>query len=282
MRIAHLSDLHFSKLSFNPLQFFSKRWLGNLNLALHRKNQFEFGRLNSLPSLLKTLNVDLVLISGDLTTTSFSKEFRLAKKFTDEIQKEKIPVVELPGNHDQYTKSAYRRGTFYKFFPPEKPEKKPRVQVKELKNGWFLILLDTAIATNLLSSGGLFSESTEKLLEDALSKLPKNSSVILANHFPFFNPNGKRRGLKRGEALGSLLQRHPAIKLYLHGHTHRQVIADLRPSSFPLILDAGSASHRQQATWNLIDLHEKECEVHPYQWKNETGWQSDPTRRFKL
>ena len=256
MRIAHISDLHFAKASLSPMQFFSKRWLGNLNLLFCRQKEFNQEQLAQLVELFKSLKVDLVLISGDLTTTSQAQEFRLAVEFVDTLTKQGIQVIAIPGNHDQYTKSAYKKRLFYQFFPSKFTTSQfdlnaHGLAVKELPNGWFLIALDTAIATSLISSRGYFSPDLEERLELTLANLPADRPILLANHFPFFDPDGPRKALGRSSALRDLIARYPAIKLYLHGHTHRHTVADLRPSGLPIVLDSGSTAHRTEGA--LID-----------------------------
>lgn len=279
MRLAHISDLHFAKATCNPSQFFSKRWLGNLNLILFRKREFLPDHLFSLPALFKQLKVDLVIITGDLTTTSRSQEFEAALNFTREIEKEGISVLTLPGNHDQYTKSAYKQKLFYQFFPSDLKEQ--GIAVKPLANKWQIISLDMAVATSLASSRGLFSEQLEKKLEETLARIPQDASLILTGHFPFFHPDSPRRALIRGEALGKIMQRFPQIKFYLHGHTHRHTIADLRSSGFPIILDSGSATHVQVGTWNLIDINDKGCEIEMYKRENSAPWEASQKLAFK-
>lgn len=53
LRCAHLSDLHFSEPTWSPSQFFSKRWLGNLNLLLARKKVYTPDNLGSLVHSLR-------------------------------------------------------------------------------------------------------------------------------------------------------------------------------------------------------------------------------------
>lgn len=280
MRIAHISDLHFSKLSFNPLQFFSKRWLGNLNLLFFRRKEFDAKRLNSLPSLFKSLDVDLVVISGDLSTTSRKSEFLKAKEFVEKIEAQGIQVVTLPGNHDQYTKRAYKKQLFYKYF--NSPLKETGVMLKELGSKWLLVALDSAVATSLVSSRGHFSTKLEKSLAKLLSDLPKNKQILLVNHFPFFQSQGPRKSLERSEALRTLLLHDPRIKLYLQGHTHIHTIADLRASGLPIILDSGSVTQKKDGSWHLLDLSEKRCDVESFRFKNSTGWHAEEKVGFDL
>jgi 3',5'-cyclic AMP phosphodiesterase CpdA len=284
LRIAHLSDLHFTKICFSPFQFFSKRWLGNFNYLLFRRGEFKLERLPSLVEKFKELKIDLVLISGDLSTTSLRSEFLIGSQFVQMLKDQGIAVIVLPGNHDHYTRLAYKNKHFYQFFDTgwskEYCLKKDGLAVKELAPGWTLIALDTACATNYVSSQGYFSPDLEERLTNLLSSLPPSQSVLLVNHFPFFQTDGPRRKLVRGEALKNLLSRFPSVKLYLHGHTHRHSIADLRGSSLPIISDSGSATLRKNGSWNLIELQKNACTIQPFEWSE--GWNPLETRSFSV
>jgi 3',5'-cyclic AMP phosphodiesterase CpdA len=285
LRLAHISDLHFSKPSYSLGQFFSKQWLGNLNLIFSRRHSFIPSRLTSLIPLFKELEIDALLVTGDLSTTSLKEEFAAAAEFLNQVKKEGIAVYTLPGNHDHYTKSAFKKKLFYDFFPPSYSQGIERIQcyslkehgitAKKLTSHWWLVAADTALATSLISSRGRFTETVEYNLRTILSLIPENESVILANHFPFFEQESPRKILERGDALKKLLREFPRVKLYLHGHTHRQCIADLRANQLPLILDSGSASCRSGGSWNLLDLAAKGCEVRAFTWTQEESspWQ---------
>ncbi len=229
-----------------------------------RKHLHSHEKLESLPSLFHELGVDHILVCGDLSTTSHKKEFSKALKLVEEFERKGISVFTVPGNHDQYTRRAFREKIFYNYFGcSELSEKK--VAAEELKDGWWLVRLDTAVATSWISSRGLFSLETESHLEETLSSLPKDSKVILMNHFPFFQHDSSRKNLERGSDLRALIQNFPNIKLYVHGHTHRHCIADLRSSGLPIILDSGSVT---SGVWNLIDLNKDGMKIQVFGWEN--------------
>lgn len=288
LHIAHISDLHFSELNYSPAQFFSKRWIGNLNFIFSRKKIFEPAQLTPLPSLFKEFGVDHVVISGDLSTTSLDEEFRQASQFINQLTGKGMSVFSLPGNHDHYTKSAYKNQKFYDFFNcaytlEDHPIysynlKKHKVAAKHLGHKWWLISLDTALATSLVSSRGYFSPELEKNLEEVIALIPKDNSIILVNHFPFFNHESPRKALVRGESLLSLIRKHENIKLYLHGHTHQHCIADLRDNGLPIISDSGSVTHRKSGTWNLFEITPEKCEIKAFRW--EDGWQQNNQATF--
>jgi 3',5'-cyclic AMP phosphodiesterase CpdA len=287
LRIAHISDLHFAKATYNLSQFFSKRWIGNLNLLFSRKQDYLPERLASLPSLFQELKVDIVLVSGDLSTTSLSEEFGLARSFLKQIEEKNIPVIALPGNHDHYTKSAYKNRLFYQFFNSKfspKNEgvfaynlKEHKVAAKPLPHNWWLVALDTALSTPIVSSRGLFSSELEENLKKVLSLIPSDQPILLVNHFPLFPHESPRKTLQRSNALQEVIKNFPNIKMYLHGHTHRHCLADLRANGFPIIMDCGSTTHREKGSWNLLTISPKECAVKVYNWnanENQQTWQS--------
>ena len=287
MKLAHLSDLHFSNWDWNPIQFFSKRWLGNLNFLFGRRRIFSHDRLALLPALYKEQGITHVLITGDLSTTSAPAEFQKAREFIRSLEAEGLKVSCIPGNHDQYTRKAYRDQLFYDYFPTEWDPNSPYnlkehgLSAQKLSDRWWCVGLDTALATSWFFSSGYFSEATEKNLIEFLSKLPTGDQVILFNHFPFFQHETPRKRLQRGDALRKILEKFPQVRVYCHGHTHRQCIADLRASQLPIILDSGSTVHRDKGTWHQLTLSSEKLELEVFTWKDEK-WQATHSESYNL
>lgn len=276
LRLLHLSDLHFFRLSLNPMQFGSKRWVGNVNYLFKRRKEHQQQRLDTLPAFCQEHGITHVLITGDLTTTAYDPEFELARSFVSNLH---TPTFVIPGNHDHYTREAHRVQRFYDFFPaPGASHRFPfhmrehLLQAHELGHDWWLVAMDTAIATPLFSSNGYFSPDLEARLIETLSLFSPNEKVILMNHFPLFDNDLPMKTLKRSDRLRALLSRFPQVKLYLHGHTHRHCIADLRPSHFPILLDAGSTTHRNQGTMNLIHIADAGCAIHAFRYDPSIHW----------
>lgn len=264
LTIAHLSDLHFSKFIPSFSQFFSKRWIGNTNLLFSRGRVYLPEILFELPEFFKTQGVQYVTITGDLSTTSLPQEFLLAKELVEAFKLSGIEVLTIPGNHDQYTRNSYIRKEFYQHFPNDCLEKN-KICVKQLQGNWWAILLDCAIATNWISSKGLFAKELDDKLREALFQVPENGSVIIMNHYPLFQNDSTRKELKRAEHLQGIIQQaFPKVKLYLNGHTHRHCIADLRANHYPILLDSGSCSHKRIGSWNLIQIEGSTCSIQPY------------------
>ncbi|MBU6383271.1 MAG: metallophosphoesterase [Verrucomicrobia bacterium] len=286
MRIAQIADFHYTQLTYNPFRLLSKRLFAHLNWVFCRKKHFFETQVEPLPKLFEDLKVDWVLMGGDFSTTALLEEFEKAKSLVDQI---KQPWIAIPGNHDRYTRKSCRELHFYRYFSmPHKTIEAPidffnlkdhRIEAKKMGSGWWVIALDTAIATNPWSSEGLFSHKLEKALEEVIKLIPKQDSIILLNHFPFFLNDIQRHNLIRGEALQSLLEKNPQIRLYLHGHTHRHTVADLQASQLPIVLDSGSCAQGRKGAWNLIDLDEKGCTVATYRWDHR--WTKTRVEEFQ-
>ncbi len=287
MRIAHISDLHFSKVTLHPRQFFSKRWVGNVNLLLRRRNEFHQDKLLDLIQTFQKEKVQHVLISGDLTCTTLQEELREARRFIDLLKGAGLSVLTIPGNHDHYTKSDYAKKLFYDFFPSSfgyeaSPYnlKEHKIAVKKLGEGWWIILLDTALATSYFSCHGVFSLQIQKNLADALTAIPKADKVLVANHFPLFTYDSHPKHLRGDDALRDMLAKYKQIKMYVHGHMHRHCIADLRNAGLPVIIDSGSAAHTERASCNLYTLQPNGVTIQPLFWKKEEdstfSWQPAP------
>ena len=253
IRIAHISDLHFSNICLSPLQFFSKRWIGNFNLLFRRKAEFDEANLKALPELFIKHRIECVLITGDLSTTGQKKEFARAKDFTQSLRTQGLKVIAIPGNHDHYTMRGWKSKLFFDFFP-DAQLKKEGISVIPLNRSWTLVALDSAVATPLASSQGLFSEELEQNLFSALSSIPHDRHVLLMNHFPLFAHDHPSKTMQRSLQLRELLKKFPNVELYLHGHTHAHCIANLRANGLPIIVDSGSTAHRLRGTWNLLEL----------------------------
>ena len=268
IRIAHISDLHFTKITWNPKQFLSKRWIGNFNAALSQKRSCDPKRPYALIDHFLQLGVTHVIISGDVTTTALRREFALARAYVQDLEANGLRPIVIPGNHDSYTQKTHRNRRFYRYF--ERPTLKlDCVEKEKLLEGLWAISLDTALATPFYKSTGAFSQKIAENLIAALQDIPKNDKIILINHFPLFNNDSPMHNLEGADRLQEIVQTYQNIVLYLHGHSHRHCIADLRANAFPIVLDSGSVGLKNASSWNLIDCEEKACRVRGYFFDEE-------------
>ncbi len=290
IRIAHISDLHLSKISFNPIHLFSKRWVGMLNLIFSRRKIFCFDQVFKLIDIFKKENINMVIITGDLSSTSLKDEYLFAKSFIDKLKENNIRVLVIPGNHDIYTKKTDKKKIFYKTFENDKEEnvypfkdyslKNDNIEVHPIIDNWYAVLLDTAISTSIISSRGYFSKNLEKKLKNTLKKFSPSDKIILVNHFPFFEHESPRKKLVRSHALRKIIQNNDNIKFYLHGHTHSHIVADLRENHLSIVLDSGCISHKEKGRWNLLNLQQESCDIDVFQCDN-TNWKKIKEFHFK-
>lgn len=257
LRIAHLSDPHFSHITLNPSQFLSKRWMGNLNLILFRRKSYQTKHLGYLPQLTENLDIDQVIITGDFTSTSLDSEFQTAQDFVHSFSQ---PTLTLPGNHDVYTKKSEREKRYYKYFPSKDLEEY-RIEKVHLKGNWWWVGLDCARANSLLKSNGCYFPQMHDPLFKMLSEIPRDQNVIIGNHFPLFPSGRESHDTERGEWLAALLKQFPNVKLYLHGHDHEPYIIDRRSEGYPLTLNAGSCAHQPDGTFYVIELSDTSAVV---------------------
>jgi 3',5'-cyclic AMP phosphodiesterase CpdA len=281
MRLLHLSDLHFSKISFALSDIFSKRFLGTLNLLLKRKRGFVQDPLEPFLSFIDSMKIDALLITGDLSSTSLELEFLQAHNFLREIQKKKIPIFLLPGNHDMYTKEAFLKKSFYKSFGSfcdfsTLPSQ--GVSVHSLDEKWKLVCLDCAKATSLFSSRGTFSKQVEAKLESCLRSL-RQDFVLIALHFPFSDTLSPRRSLEGRERLKKLLLKHPQVKIVLHGHTHRNSMDDLRSKQLPIVVGVGSLTKKNDSSFRLLETSSSSCDISLYTYEKGI-WKSKKMNNF--
>ncbi len=274
-KLAHISDLHFSKITINPRFLLSKRFIGIGNLILNRKKSYNTQKLKTIPSFFKEKKVNFVAITGDLTSTSMHVEFKKAKNFINQFNKNEIKTLIVPGNHDVYTKKSHKEKRFYDFFKTI-TLKTHGIESHSIDDNWHYIGLDSCIPTSLFACSGLFSENIEKNLIKELDILPKDKNILIINHFPILHKTSDRKILKRREALKNILKKYPNIKLYLHGHTHLHNIIE-KKEDLPLMVCSGCVSHKN-ASFNILNLTKHTVSIEKYTYNNK--WKKEQSYEF--
>lgn len=256
MKIAHFSDLHFSHFVTNPIQFFTKTWIGNANLLLKRGQRLKAPCKDFLIESLKQINPDVLLLSGDFTTTSQTKEFIKAKAYVDHLKDAGFKVLTIPGNHDHYTKKAFSKKIFYNFLAhhqkPSFGDLKSSGYEIHLYDTCAIILLDLTHATPWFTAYGTFNHKLQELLLSYKSELD-DRTVIVSGHFPLLKPNGEfHHALRKGEHLLDTLQKIKA-RYYLHGHNHNFCIIKEKEV---IQVDSGSISDIYKGSFSVLDTEQ--------------------------
>lgn len=220
-RIVLIGDLHLYSLWPAPWHMLSKRLLGQTNLWFNRRKVFRHERLKELVRKAIDLKPDLVLCSGDLTTTALRSEFELAKRYLAPLA-EVAPLVAVPGNHDKYTFSAARTRRIHHTLPGWVPADFPHD--RPINAGWDLLALDAAIPRVKDAVGRIGAEQLEAVAEYLRQRDTSRGLVVLC-HYPCVVPPGihehASHRLADAPALRRLFEDHDARVVYIHGHIHR-------------------------------------------------------------
>lgn len=232
MRIAHLSDLHLLSLEGAvPFRLFNKRLTGYLNLRLRRHAVHKPHPVRAAAAEIRRLEIDHVVITGDVSNLALEQEFQLVRRFLDHdlgLPPERVSVV--PGNHDAYTQGAHRADRFGTYFEPylrSDIDAGARYPFVHLRGPAAIIGLSTAWPRPPFVASGHIGAAQLKALERVLAhpEVRRRTPVVLQHH-PWHNPSSKAKTLLEGlvdAAEEGHLLRDLRHGLLLHGHSHRRV-----------------------------------------------------------
>ncbi len=217
MKIAHISDLHFFSPKITFSHHFGKTLIGYVNAQLRRKNKFLTRHLDQCIASLIRDEIEVLIITGDFTTTADPMEFSMAKEFLKKVRDAEIKIYAVPGNHDAYTQKSFQEQMFAQMVGQTFTFSNEGIYHEKIHPHWDLILLDNTILNKPLSANGLFPAAQKAPLEQILKNC---TNVIIANHFPLQNKIA-HHNLLNSEALLEILKKCNGSVLYLHGHTHQ-------------------------------------------------------------
>lgn len=216
MRIAHITDIHVER----PLtlsEFASKRAAAAFNLhVLGRASKFGDRVVRALVDAVLEQKPDLVVCTGDLTSTGTEREFSEAARLLEPITRS-IPFLTLPGNHDVYARDGV--GRLERHFAGAVPG--GRFPYLATCGGVDFLALDAS--RPWWSSQGIVPKAQLDALEVMLSS-GVNPAVLLL-HYPLRDRRGAPyrpfvRNLANAAEVEALLSRHPRVIAILHGHEH--------------------------------------------------------------
>jgi hypothetical protein len=267
MRVMHISDLHFQ--ADIPLSRFPR--LGWRRLAAQTEYRLlgrrqRFMKVPSTVAFLlneaERLEVDHLLVSGDLTALALPEEFEAARIA---LQSWSGRLTILPGNHDVYTPAAARQRLFEQTFEadlrsdlPDLCKEGPYPIVKLLGDDVALIALSSArvplcpgVATGWV--GQTQRDSLALILADG--RLAKRAVLVAVHHGPY-RPDGRRdritHGLFDGPEVLSIAAKGGAVGL-CHGHIHHRYRIDA-PSPIPVFC-AGSSTQKGREGYWIFELN---------------------------
>jgi 3',5'-cyclic AMP phosphodiesterase CpdA len=216
MRVVHFTDIHVEQ----PLtagELASKRAVASFNLhVLGRARKFRLDVVRALVEGVVEARPDLVVCTGDLTSTGTDREFALARELLSPVL-EVAPFLAIPGNHDVYTRDGV--GRLERHFPEAVPG--GRYPYRATHGGVDFLGLD--VSRPWPTSQGRAPASQLAQLERLLSEGTSPAVVLL--HYPLRGRDGEpyrpfTRNLANARAVEQLLARFPRVRAVLHGHEH--------------------------------------------------------------
>jgi len=239
VRIIHLSDIHVWRYEFNPIHLLNKRAVGVFSLVVGRARKFRLERLHEVVARVLSRSPDHILITGDLTTTALSAEFREARGALADLLADPSRVTVIPGNHDRYTNGSVRYRQFETWFGAYAPEL-DYPWLRRLDEDTAILGLDPTRAH--LSARGNLPPIQLNQARELVQERPRR--LIVACHYPVAAPlpyvsELAPKRMKNAAEVASWLQ-GVGPHLYCCGHVHAAWA--FVPESIPnqLCLNAGA------------------------------------------
>ena len=224
MKIVHFSDPHAGGPAEDWLAYFDKRWVGVFNYRFRRQYRVDLERLRRAVEYILDTRPDVIVCTGDLTSTGQPGEFEKIRPYLEPLKKSGIPFLYMPGNHDCYVKRP-------------KCVNAMKAAVEYLNNGLYsfdelpavrriagvdFILLNTSRPSNLLCSWGFVTREDSAFVEQ-FCNAPKTAPRILLSHYPMFeaHPILRLRHALIGQKNILKLMDEKKIDLSLCGHVHK-------------------------------------------------------------
>ncbi len=199
-RIALLADLHF----------------GSVPAGLASRLHFD----------LKSAAPDVVVVAGDLTMRSRTREFTESKAWLATLP---APLMLLPGNHDLPVWNVFERFS-NPFARYARATGAPLMPVFE-DGDCFILGLNTTASwhPHLQWQEGIARRTDVLAAQKLLAAAPPDKLRIVATHHPLFKVRGlpRARPARRFEqALDMLAQER--VEVLMHGHLHQQYALQCR------------------------------------------------------
>lgn len=238
MRIAHISDLHLlSTERIPPRRLVGKRFSGWVNIRFRRGAIHKRPIAQAVAHEIRTLDVDHVVVTGDCTNLALESEFELVRSYLENdlgMPPEQVSLV--PGNHDTYTRGAFKSRRFQCYLGEYITSDLPggsgvpgigRFPYVRLRGDVAIIGLSSAVPRMPIVASGQIGAPQRMALHALLAheEVKRRFPVILQHHPWHQPPSAKKRflqGLADAEAQREVLQDLPR-GLLLHGHLHRRV-----------------------------------------------------------
>lgn len=229
MRIIHFSDTHEAGRPESWRGFLDKRLFGFLNCVLSRGRLHKQTLLERAVSKFIELKPDLIVCTGDLTTSGQPGEFSRALARLAPLASSGIPLLYLPGNHDSYVYDFSCRKALAKAFWNLNAR---RFRLSELPQAFDigccrLLAINCARPTMPMLSCGFMDKETSDFVVAECAAQKTQPFRLVVGHFPLAerHPWKRCRHKLYGHDSVVRLLRSGAIDLSLCGHVHKPYTA---------------------------------------------------------
>ena len=221
MRLVLFGDIHLYRLWLMPWQLASKRILGQSNLILNRRKTFRHDLLKAMIDQAIGLEPDMLLLSGDVTTTSLKKEFEDVAAVLKPLA-DRVPTVLVPGNHDRYTFHAARSRVIDRMLDKWVPDHFPHT--RGLTDRWRLLALDGAVP-RVYNARGRLGRVQFEAAKTVVESLDETQGLVVLCHYPCALPSHVHEhashALEERDALREVLENCRGRVVSIHGHIHQ-------------------------------------------------------------
>ncbi len=224
MKIAVFSDSHAYGGHSSWNAFFDKRAIGLLNYIYVRKHRHKQELLGKMVSKIIETKPDVVICTGDVSTSGELSEFDIACKYLKPlVENENFDMFYVPGNHDCYVEDekclkALKETFSYLNRGKLKLEDMPKSLIIK---GISFCFVNVCKPSNLfLSTAVMSKQNSDYILRwaETETKMPK----ILVDHYPLIEKHTfircRHRLYGEKEVLSAL--KNKKIDLSVCGHVH--------------------------------------------------------------
>ena len=223
MKIIHFSDPHAGGPAEDWMAYIDKRWVGVFNYSFRRKFQHDQSLLEKAVNFILREKPDLIVCTGDLTSTGQPGEFEKSLKILRPLRESAIPLIYVPGNHDCYVRSKKCVNAMKSVFNYLNAERFSFDDLPVVKNffGIDFIIVNESYPTNLISSCGYLKKPFRNFVEEKCSE-PKKAPRIIIGHYPLIEDKPFLRIRHRlwGQKKIVQLLKSGELDLSLCGHMH--------------------------------------------------------------
>jgi Icc protein len=158
---------------------------------------------------------DLLVATGDLVNDGRAAQY---DRFQEIMASLDVPVVPVPGNHDDRTEL---RDRFADVLPGGGPGT-PIDHVLDL-GSLRLVFVDTQVPGSV---AGAIGDGQVAWLDEVLSDEPGRPTIVFQHHPPFVTGIGfmDAEAFTGAERYAAMLARHPQVELVSCGHLHRSIV----------------------------------------------------------